>query len=278
MNKCSTLFAAVAIALAFIQYGCGGGEGERVSEKKVERRDERCDERDERDERGVGGVLSPVMDAHGSYRGHIKNNLLLEAMVLDDGFFYAFYANDENLGTDRLLMGNLKAWDGTLSSSDVIDYDLRNSKTQKITVSAAYASKDWLSGTLVYPDVGGESVGFATKYNANYEKTPTLAAIEGTYKSWAKGLGIGNPAEVSIGNGYITFNSQECKAKGTVTPCTFGNVYSVTLNFDKSNSCAYSEQRLSGFASLDKSHLNYITLVARAADTSHPLLFSAGKW
>jgi hypothetical protein len=99
-----------------------------------------------------------------------------------------FYASEGSPWREKLLIGTVKASGGTLSSSDVIDYDLTNAEMHKTTISATYAPKGWLSGTLASPDVDRESVTFATTYDEDYEKTPTLAAITGTYRGTTKGL------------------------------------------------------------------------------------------
>jgi hypothetical protein len=239
LNKYNKLLAA--IVLAFTQYGCGGGDGD---------------------------VSSPVTDAQGFYNGITSKNQKISALILDDGSFYGLYVNPSSLG---VVVGNVKASDGKLSSSDIIDYDLTNAETHKTTISATYAPKGWLNGTLSYPGANGNSVTFTTDYDTGYEKTPTLAAIAGTYGDTSKGLNTGSFTGVSITtDGYIAFDSGTCKAKGTIAPRTSGNVYSLTLNFDESPSCTYSGQMLSGIAGLDG---DVVIMVARASDTSHPLLF-----
>ncbi|MCF7695192.1 hypothetical protein KPG66_03380 [Mycetohabitans sp. B2] len=242
MNKYNKLLAATV--LVFTQYGCGGGGGD---------------------------VSSPVTDAQGIYKGTTSKNQEIFALILDDGSFYALYANEGSPWREKLLIGTVKASGGTLSSSDVIDYDLTNAETHKTTISATYAPKGWLSGTLTGPDVDGESITFKTTYDEDYEKTPTLAAITGTYRGTTKGLNTSNSTGVSITtDGYIALDSGACKAKGTIAPRTSGNAYSLTLNFDESPSCTYSGQTQSGIAEVGD---NAVIMVARAADTSHPLLF-----
>ncbi|MCF7694686.1 hypothetical protein IHE31_04030 [Mycetohabitans rhizoxinica] len=239
MNKYNKLLAA--IVLAFTQYGCGGGDGD---------------------------VSSSVTDAQGLYSGITSKNQTISALILDDGSFYALYVNPSSLG---VVVGNVKASDGKLSSSDIIDYDLTNAETHKTTISATYAPKGRLDGTLSYPGTNGNSVTFTIDYDTDYEKTPTLTAIAGTYGGTSKGLNTSDPTGVSIAtNGYIALDSGTCKAKGTIAPRTSGNVYSMTLNFDESPSCTYSGQMLSGIAGVDD---NEVIMVARASDTSHPLLF-----
>lgn len=246
MNKYNKLLAA--IALAFTQYGCGGGDGD---------------------------VSSPVTDAQGAYGGQTNKNQAVVAVVLDDGSFYALYANPNSSGFNGVIIGNVEASGGTLSSSNVIDYDLTKMQTHKTAISATYAPKGWLNGTLSYPGANGNSITFTTDYDTDYGKTPTLAAIAGTYGGETKGLNTSSPAGVSIAtDGFIAFNSGTCKAKGTIAPRTSGNVYSLTLNFDESPSCTYSGQMLSGIALQDD---DVVIMVARASDTSHPLLFLGFK-
>ncbi|MCF2133692.1 MULTISPECIES: hypothetical protein [Burkholderiaceae] len=251
MTKCNKLLAIAALIVAFTQYGCGGGSG---------------------------NISSPVTDVQGLYEGVTDKDQKLSALILDDGSFYAFYWSEGDLEPGGLLMGNVKASGGTLSSSDVIDYDLTRSKTQKVAISATYAPKDWLNGTSVYPDACDASFTFTTRYNADYERTPTLTTIAGAYTGTTQGLHTSSATEVSVEtDGSIAFNSGACRAKGTIAPRTFGDVYSLTLKFDESPSCSYSSQTLTGIAVAapdDEGIVNEgILIVARAADTSHPLLF-----
>jgi hypothetical protein len=217
------------------------------------------------------------MDAQGFYNGQTNKDQNVVAVVLDDGSFYALYEDPGISEFNGVIIGNVEASGGTLSSSNVINYDLTKTETHKMTISATYAPKDWLNGALAYPGENGNNINFTTKYDAEYEKTPTLAAIAGTYSGLVKGLSMSAPnTRLSIEtDGIIAFDSGMCKAKGTIAPRTSGNVYSLALNFDETtSSCVYSGQTLSGIAAVVD---GTVTMVAHNADTSNPLLFNGDK-
>lgn len=59
-----------------------------------------------------------------------------------------------------VLIHRMKASGGTLSSSNIIGYDLTKAETHQMTIPATYAPRGWFNGTLSYLDVDGESVTF----------------------------------------------------------------------------------------------------------------------
>jgi hypothetical protein len=91
-----------------------------------------------------------------------------------------------------------------------------------------------LGGTLTY--IGGTTNTFTSTYDADYDLTPSLATIVGTYSGEAVTVGNTNPelATVTIaGGGAITGSSAGgCSFTGTASPHAKGNVYDISVTFN----------------------------------------------
>jgi hypothetical protein len=241
---------AVAVAMAFTQYGCGGGGDNKTDQTAL------------------------VTDAQGTYHSQDAS-----VIVLDDGSLYAFRAMEpESRNVDHILMGRVKASAGELSSLNVMAYNLASSSFEEVAISASYSPKNELRFTST--SLGD---GLNVNYNAeDSERTPTLAALFGNYKGETRGLDTPQSStDISVTDtgtdkGEIDFSIGACKAKGTIAARASGNVYLTELNFGDSLPCEYANKTLSGIATLDKDE-TVLMMFVRASDTSHPLVFMGDK-
>ncbi len=256
MNKHNKLIALVIVA---VLAGCGGDDDNDSSSHPP----------------ASGG------DFQGLYMGTTSMNQKMSALVLDDNSLYALYsARGDSNTIYGMIQGSVTASNGSLSSSDAIDYSIAGAGNNAATVSASYIPKMFLNGTLSYPGAGGNVVTFTAQYDASYEKMPPLAALAGSYySSVAAGSSQGRAGVAILNTGYVGLvGPGACKAVGTIAPRASGNAYALTLRFDGTVPCSYANQTFTGItATIENDGVVGIAMFARAEDTSSPLLVIGGK-
>jgi len=265
VNKRNKLLAlAVVIALA----GCGGDDNDGLTGGD--------------DNEGSTSPPAAVADYEGLYVGVTSEDRELLVIALADGSFSAIYVSQRDPDINNgLILGRVTASGASLSSSEVIDYNMSKTKISPATLSATYTPKQALNGTLSYPNAGGRAVTFTTRYDSAYEKAPTLASRAGSYSSPTSILGRDMLIETDITiteTGGIAMSFDACKATGTLVPRTSINVYTLTLQFAAAKSCPYASQTLTGVAyPVDENGYKGINMLAGTADASNALIIIADE-
>lgn len=214
MNK---NFRSISILTSLLVVGCGGGGG--------------------------GGSSAPAGTAEGYWEGTTGNGRTVWGVVLRDGtswFIYSSIGNANVIG--GVIQGSSTSTDGSYSSSNARDFNLEGFGILDGTVSGNYAQMQTLDGTAT--SSAGSTI-FNLAYDNDYDLTPSLALIAGTYAG--EDFATSDPVTVTIAvDGSATsVSAAGCQATGTVTPNQNGNVYDVVVTFS-GGVCANGTSTLTG--------------------------------
>ncbi len=190
----------------------------------------------------------------GVYVGTTSTGRTSIGLVLDDGSYYVLYSvrNNPSLIAGA-IQGTGTASNGSFSSTNGKDINLEGLGLLSSTISASYTEKKSFNGTVVYSSLN-QTITFTGTYDAQYEVTPSLAAIAGSYSVQAGSpLGVDTGTVTISSTGTITATTRSgCKVTGTVTPKVKGNAYTVSGTFGGAP-CWYANRTMSGAAYFDAS-------------------------
>lgn len=193
--------------------------------------------------------VSTVDTVEGYWTGTTSDLRTVYGLMLNDKTFWVLYSLPNN---SQIIaggvQGNYNASNGTLTSSNSKDYNFEGAGVSSNTVSATYTPKQKLNGTIAFRTMTST---FTSQYNADYEKTATLASIVGNYT----GKSSASATEVLTLNlastGALTGSGTSgCSFSGTVSPRSKGNVYDVSAKFNGSP-CAAGYGSVSGIIYYD---------------------------
>jgi hypothetical protein len=222
---------------------------------------------------GGGGSSAPPPDsgAVGLWNGTTSSGRTGAALFLDDGSYWVIYSFVGNSSVIAgAAQGNATANSGTFSSSNGIDFNFEGFGINQFTLSGSYAAKSTLNGTLSYSS--GSTVTFKGTYNADYDLTPSLATIAGTYVGTAATSGGIDAATASItDSGAISGRSAlGCTYTGNASPRPKGNVYNISVTFGGGN-CSNGTATVSGVAYFN-AKTNELIAAALNSDRSNGFL------
>jgi hypothetical protein len=242
-------FAAAGAMLTMA--ACGGGAGE--------------------DSAPSSGAAS----AQGLWIGTTATNRTITGLVLSDGSYYVLYSSVGNAATIAgVLQGSGSSTGSTFSSSNARDFNLEGLGVLPGSVSANFTSRQSFSGSVAY--TGGGTTAFSTAYDANYEVSPSLTALAGTYTGQAAmSAGVQSAVVTIASSGAISSSSNGCTMTGVATPRVDGNAYNVSLSFGASP-CFFANQTLSGVAYFNAATKRIYSVTPNAA-RSDGLLFVGTK-
>jgi hypothetical protein len=181
----------------------------------------------------------------------------LAGVILPDGTFYVFYTRIGSTSSiGGFIQGAGKVSQGEFSSQDAIDFNFEGDGQHSATLAAVAKAKDSLNGSINYP--GGTQVNFTAQYIADFEQTPSLSLVQGTYSGGVIATRGLESASLTISpDGALTGSSGQCSALGKVSPRVDGNLYDISVTFG-SGSCVYPGQTFSGVGYLDLVNGNLI--------------------
>ena len=254
MRNTATVLGAAALAGLFLASCGGGGDG--------------------------GGSTPPAPPpasaAEGLWIGSTNTNRAVTGLVLDNGDYYVLYAVAGNPSIIAgVIQGTGTATGGSFSSSNARDFNLEGLGVLAATVSASYNARQNLNGTVTYGSNGATT--FTSTFSTNYDVTPTLAAVAGTYSGKvAFSLGVENATVSVSGAGALSgTGASGCRVSGTVAPRSRGNAYNLTLSFGGSP-CFFANQSFTGIAYFD-SATRRLYAVTPNATRSDGILFVGVK-
>jgi len=189
--------------------------------------------------------------AEGLYIGVTNTNRTVHGIIMDDGTYYVIYSarNNPNL-IAGVVQGSSTSSGGVFLSNNAKDFSIEGLGVHSATISGTYSTKQSLSGTVLYNDAS--AVDFSGIYDNNYEITPSVATIAGTYSGTvAFSLGI-EDATVSVStSGAISgVGTSGCTMSGSIKPSTSGNVYNVSVIFGAAP-CYFVNQTMEGIGYYD---------------------------
>jgi len=212
-----------------LNYGCGGGGGSGSS----------------------NAIPSP---AEGLWTGSTSNGRTATGVVLDDGTYWILYSSQ---GNSSLIAGAVQGTsiskDGAFTSSNGKDFNLEVMEINNATVNASYTEKESFTGVMTYTGFADQVI-FYGFYDSDYDLTPDLSIVSGTYYGEAATSGGIDSVTVTIStSGSITGISESgCSFSGTITPRSSGNIYNVSIRFG-GGICALGSSTVRGIAYFDES-------------------------
>lgn len=215
--------------------------------------------------------------AEGLWHGTTSTGRSIAGLVLDDGaYWFVYTAVDNSEVIAGAIQGNGSSSNGTFSSSNGKDFNLEGLGINDFTLTGDYAAKSSLSGALTYSS--GGSMTFDSSYDTDYDSTPNLATIAGTYSG--PSTSTGGPELVSVvisDTGAITGSGTSgCLFNGNATPGAKGNVYNVSITFE-GGVCVNGTSTVSGVARFDTSS-NQITSMALNSDRTGGFIYVGTKY
>jgi len=205
--KSSLAVFAATVALA----ACGGGGG------------------------SSGSAAPPPPDlgtAEGLWNGMTADGRSISGLVLDDGSYWFLYSAAGNTAViGGAVQGIGTSSSGQFTSSNGLNFNLEGNGILGFTMSGTYTAQSQLGGTLTYSS--GTNT-FTSTYDTDYELTPSLATVAGTYSGQA--VTVNSAAEattvmVASGGAITGTSAGGCSFTGTATPRASGNVYDIMVTF-----------------------------------------------
>ena len=181
---------------------------------------------------GGGGDSSSPSSAEGLWIGSASTGRTVSGLVLDDQSYWVLYSQVGNPAVIAgAFQGNGTSSNGTFTSSNGLDFNLEGFGIQPASVSASYATKQNFNGTATYP--GPIVVSFTSTYSSDYDLTPSLSAIAGTYTGTAATSAGSEGATVTISAlGIVTgLSVGGCSFSGSASTRSRGNVFNVSITF-----------------------------------------------
>ena len=218
---------------------------------------------------------SASTSAEGLYSGSMNTNRTVLAVVLDDGTYYFFYSVPANPNLIAgVIQGNGTSTNGTFTSVNTKDFNAEGFGVLDPTISASYAARQSLGGSLTYP---GTSVTFTSVFNPAYDLAPSLASLAGTYTGQAGSAGGVQPATVTITStgGFTGVEADGCVITGTATPRVRGNLFDFSATFGAAP-CEFIGTTFVGHAYLDVT-TRRLYAAAPASNRTNAVIFSGTK-
>lgn len=220
-------FLMISLVSAFTAAGCGGGGGDG----------------------GSGGGGGDAGSAAGMYSGITANGNALEGVVLDNGTYWFVYTEADSSTFGGVLQGTGNLQGSAFNSSNGKDFSLEDEEIYDVTLNANSIAETSLDGTLGYP--GGTTLSFTSDYDADYEQTPSLATLAGTYFGFVESsAGEGEfsaTATISASGAVSGSSATGCNISGTASVHASGNVYDVSISFG-GGTCAEGTATFNGIA------------------------------
>lgn len=215
---------------------------------------------------GSGGNGDPAPapaapGAEGLWTGSTNTSRSVTAIVLDNGTYWMLYSLPR---ASSLIAGVVQGTgipvNGAFTSSDGIDFNLEGQGINNATLAASYAARQSFDGSVSYPNLN-PGFTFSSTYNTDYDQTPSVSAIAGTYTGIASVAGGDEPATIVVnslgliaGSGIVVrTGTAGCQFAGTVAPRAKGNVYDLSVVVSGVGACASGPGTVKGIGYFDAS-------------------------
>jgi hypothetical protein len=197
----------------------------------------------------------PATSAEGLWIGSTSTSRSVTGFVLDDGSYWLLYSVPHASSfIAGVVQGSGTSFNGSFSSSDGVDFNLEGQGINAATVSAGYMVKQSLNGSVSYPSLN-QAYTFTSSYNPDYEQTPSVSVVAGTYTGVASVAGsdelttiVVSAPGVVVGTGLTS----GCKFLGTARPRAKGNLYDLSVAFG-GGVCSSGTSTVAGIGYFDSS-------------------------
>lgn len=248
-----TIMLFSSILCALLVAGCGGGGGN-----------------------DNDPVPTSTLEAEGLYNGTTDTNQDISGLVLDDGTFYMVYSIENNQNfIAGVVQGNTVSNSGNLTSDNAKDFNIEGLGVFPAIVTATYSPKQSIKGQVSYQN--GSVINFSGTYDNDYEITPSLTDLAGTFTGEvAFSLGFETATVTVAPSGSVSgIGSSGCTMTGSVIPRSSGNVYNVSLSFGGAP-CYFQNQTMNGIGYYD-SNTNQLWAATPNADRTEGIIFIGSK-
>jgi hypothetical protein len=196
------------------------------------------------------------ISATGLWKGQTNSNRTMTALVFANGSYYVFYSrNNDPSVIAGVIQGQGSITGNNFNSGNAKDFNLEGAGILDATVSSTVASQSSLNGSVSYANTSYGTTTFNSSYSKDFESSPSLSAVAGSYLGSVSSFAGTEVANVTISNsGAITGSGQTsgCSMTGTLTPRNDANAYNVTLTFGASP-CLLANQTITGISYFDAS-------------------------
>jgi hypothetical protein len=250
------LFATTLIAFTALASCGGGGDGDSTAPPPP-------------------GPPPSAGTAEGLWVGLTSSGRTAVGLVLNNGTYWVLYSLVNNSSQIAgVVQGSGTSENGVFNSSNGKDFNFEGAGVLNLTFEADYVKKQDLNARI---DYSGDTVTLSATYDSEYELTPSLSIIAGTYSGYAVTSAGVEAVTVSVSaTGAVSGTSASgCSFSGVATPRSKGNVYNNSVTFSGSP-CANGTATVTGIGYWDATSA---TLYSAALNTerSNGFLFVAEK-
>ncbi len=212
---------------------------------------------------------APVANAEGLWGGTNSDSRSVRSIVLDDGTYWFFYSIP-NLSTvlAGVVQGKGTALNGSFSSTDGVDFNVEGAGLHNATLSASYVTKQSYNGSVTNTFLN-QVAAFTSSYIAEYEQTPSVSAIIGTYSGVASVTGSNEVTTIIVSSPGVVAGtgSGGCKFLGTVVPRARGNLYDLSIAFG-GGACPSGTSTVAGIGYFDSGAKRLYVAALNSAKTN----------
>ena len=263
-NKTAHTILASAL-VASVLAACGGGDAPAVCPPNVH--PVTCAPRPAGGDDGAGAPVAgndPAQSA-GLWQGTTTTGRQTYGILLSDGSYWFIYTavRDTSL-IAGVGQGTATSIDGTLTSTDGLDFNLEGMGVTPASVTATYSPRDSLNGTIRYPN---QSVPFSTRYVT--APPAALSQIVGSYRGSAAVISAVESVDFSIGAGGVIngTSASGCRFSGSAAPRTDVSVFNVTVTFG-GGSCGLGTGTVQGVAYYEASTNQLLSAAVNSGRTN----------
>ncbi len=223
---------------------------------------------------GAAPPPGPVTSAEGLWIGSTSDSRSLTAFVLDDSSYWLLYSVPHASSLIAgVVQGSGTSFNGSFSSSDGIDFNFEGRGINTASVGVSYVAKQSFNGSVSYPSLN-QAYSFTSSYNTDYEQTPSISAVSGTYTGVASVTGSDELTTIVVSSPGVvagTGLTSGCKFLGTARPRARGNLYDVSVAFG-GGACPSGTSTVAGIGYYDSS-AKRLYLAALDSSRSKGLIF-----
>lgn len=206
---------------------------------------------------GDAAPAPPAPTAEGLWIGSTSASRSLTAIVLDNGTYWVLYSIPHASSLIAgVVQGTGSSVNGSFSSSDGIDFNLEGQGFNSAAVAASYVSKQSFNGSVSDPGLN-QSFTFTSSYNTDYDQSPSVSAIAGTYAGVASVAGGDEAATMAVSaQGAVvgtSLSGSGCQFLGAAVPRAKGNLYDFSVVASGGGACASGTSAVAGIGYFDAS-------------------------
>jgi len=200
-------------------------------------------------ESNVASLPQPTaISADGRWTGLTPTGRTVVGLVLDDGSYWLFYTAKGNpIVLAGLIQGTGTSHSGSFGSSNTRDFNLEGTSIRAATMNGSYVPNKSFLATIAY--LNGDTESVTTTYDVDYESTPNLTLVAGTYE----GLRADNhTVTVTVDTaGMLSGHATDgCTFAGTLSPRATANAFQTSVTFG-GGACRQGTETVTGVAFYD---------------------------